>query len=160
MAAGPIGPVSAFPATINETFRHIHQTGLGSRVGIETLGYLGPPAANGTWRLVFDVGATLPTGTPQLSIHTISTAATGVRILQTDWARVPAGSDPSNVTYTTIGTDLTITFTTADTWLVDKIVLTGQTVAANDMIHVDLIGLLTGSTIVVASGHLVSLEWI
>ena len=105
----------------------------------------------------FEMPPTLPSGTCKLRILARANASSGTLIVNPTWGSVAQTEGPDDATLTAEG-NTTLTFTAADAYLESLVTMNADTVVANEVIHMDLVCVSSG-TVSVDPGFLLSLIW-
>jgi hypothetical protein len=161
MAGGPIYPSSAVPDASGEVFPNVNVGGTNSRrvagMGVANATLL---TANRTWHLIFELPATLPTGTCKLRLLSLANATSGALKFNPTWGSVAVEESYDTITTTAEGTQ-TVTWASGDNdqWKETKVILDADTPVGGELIYMALVFEDTSTTLAVTSTHLASLIW-
>lgn len=141
MAGGPLFPFSVVPISEGDVFANLHFDTAGEDFYIEGIGVIATgPATDATVELFFQMPEDLPAGTAKLCIWAIADAVTGSAKVNPKWKAKAADEALDETAKTAEGT---VTFT----WAADddhkpkqeKVTLDAATIAAGDLVDVDLV---------------------
>lgn len=161
MAGGPIFPHSAFPVS-EDVFPNFYIGAGANSKHDEGLGVVDATAlaADGIWRLRFQMPPTLPTGTGKLRILALANATTGVVKPNVKWASVAPEESPSGATLNDEGVG-TITWGAGDNdqYKELKVTLDADTLVGGETVVMDLTFEDASMTLAVDSTYQVSIIW-
>lgn len=153
---GSIHPFSAFPSTGDGApgFHVISTTNF-----IEGLKVAASITTDIVWHLAFKMPPTLPSGTMKLVLELISAAITGNAKVNPSWEGYASGEVPADVTGSAEGVSTIASPTTANQLLVTKITLDAGTIAAADILYMQLLFDATSWTLASVSTWMPSVIW-
>lgn len=160
MAGGPLFPRSAIPVTADVVFPNVHVGGGSNSKHEEGLGVMASVSADGTWRLRFQMPASLPTGTCKLKLRALAAATSGNAKVNPKWASVAVEEDPSSATLNAEGTS-TLSWGSGDTdqYKELKITLDADTPVGDEEMVMDLVFETSSWTLAVVSTWIASVVW-
>lgn len=160
MAGGPLFPHSAYAATTDRVFPNFHVGDGANSKHDEGLGVEASVGADSTWRLRFQMGPALPTGTGKLKLLALADATSGAAKVNPKWASVAAEEDPSSASLNAEGTS-TLTWGAGDDDVYHelKINLDADTLVASEEVVMDLVFETTDWTLAQVSTWIASIIW-
>lgn len=160
MANTVLHPISAVPITTDRVYPNIHVCAGSGFKHIEGLGVQASVGADATWRIVFQVPQTLPTGTCKLRLLALANATSGNAKVNPKWASCAVEEDPSSLTLQA-ETVQTVSWSTGDNdqFKELKVTLDADTVVAGEIIVMDLVFETSSWTLAQISTWLASVIW-
>ncbi len=151
MAGGPFLPTETpIPITVPRVFPYVYAGAGAGHKHHAGMGWQASLGADAIWRLAFRMPTALPTGTAKFSGLCLANAITGDARFNIKWASCAKTEDPSSLTLQAEGT-ATLMWAAGD---LDKykellVTLDADTVVADEVIVMDIVGETTGWTLAV-----------